>query len=333
MKFLERVSKKSISSIGALAADTLLNAAKEIAEEDFSPEDAGESRGEVFRRAVFAAVEEPLASREMMLFLETWMDLVFEQAWPVSPPGGCELLVATDLRTVEIRVAARSTLMFRLANRFVEACQCPDDKLFAKLLKLNEEIKAPEIVLWCRLKRIGLPQQSVDAGFYLHQHIQWILADIIVPQSPEQEIVQRYFLGERVEPAGYGCSLLPNEPESLLDFDIDEGAFKPSLFTCLLLLKQLGFSRPEDYVITLLSNAHAMSCGLLAGFGQKGLTRLSVILRQLHNQIAKELTETTGQEYLDIELTRLETIVGHAPDLLMYSAESSGYIVFIGYKL
>lgn len=273
------------------------------------------------------------ASKEQVDFLQTFVNVVVEEAVHTSPPGGLRFNVSTDLEFMEVSICASKELMLRLANRFLEACQLPDLRLLDQMLQVQSVMKAPDIWLWCKLKRIGRSQQAVDAGFFIDDTIEWLVADIIVPKSPDQESLRNYAMQDRLVPHGYSSSLFPIEPESSLSFEIDSGNLKSSIFTAFFLFKSMGFAKPEDEVLRVVTSVNALKCLCFASLGPKGLTRLAIRVMQPRGEVAEPIAKASGAKYFFVELAAIEEVIGAVPVAVGYSAEQRGYTVGVTWAL
>lgn len=269
------------------------------------------------------------ASQEQVDFLQTFVNIVVEEAVHTSPAGGLRFNVSTDLEFMEVSVCASKELMLRLANRFLEACQLPDLRLLDQMVQVQSVMKVPEIWLWCRLKRIGRSQQAVDAGFFIDDTMEWIVADIVVPKSSDQEALRNHAMQDRLVPHGYSSTLFPIEPESSLVFEIDSGNLKSSIFTAFFLFKSMGFAKPEDEVLRVVTSVNALKCLCSASLGPKGLTRLAIRVISPRGEVAEHIAKASGFKYFFKQLAEIESEIGDAPMAVGYAAELRGYTVSV----
>eukprot|EP00930_Biecheleria_cincta_P041840 TRINITY_DN28751_c0_g1_i1.p1 TRINITY_DN28751_c0_g1~~TRINITY_DN28751_c0_g1_i1.p1 ORF type:complete len:395 (-),score=85.68 TRINITY_DN28751_c0_g1_i1:31-1164(-) len=269
------------------------------------------------------------ASQEQVDFLQTFVNVVVEEAVHTSPPGGLRFTVSTDLESMEVSIASSKELMLRLANRFLAACKLPDLRLLDQMAQVSSVMKAPETWLWCRLKRIGRAQQSVDAGFFIDDTMEWMVADIVVPKSQDQEALRNYAMQDRLVPHGFASSLFPIEPEAMLSFQMDSGSLKSSIFTAFFLFKSMGFAKPEDEVLRAVTSVNALRCQCSASLGPKGLTQLAIRVISPRGEVAEQMAKASGFRYFFKQLAEVESEMGDAPMTVGYSAEMRGYTVSV----
>ncbi|CAK9113724.1 Beta-carotene isomerase D27 [Durusdinium trenchii] len=308
------------------------------------------TRQDRMKKAAYYLLESQNASQEQWQFFETWLKFVFDEAVHVAPGGGpsgagsvvdealreddplvflcsekrAQLRVPSDLESFELSIKASKELMLilgllrRLANRFLQACKVPDLRMMSQLSQLQHEIPVSEISLWCRIKRMGKPEQAVDAGFHLDHPVEWLLADLVLPKCEDHASLRNNAMSNRLVPQSYGASLFPVEPESSLSFAMETRS-------ALFIFKAMGFAKPSDPSLTAITHVEAASCDLLACLGPRGLTRMGLRFNQpTPNGCAAgqgDHVETVEYELDD-----------HA-HFLEYAAEKRGYTVTLGFVL
>eukprot|EP00747_Dinoflagellata_sp_TGD_P206961 gnl/TRDRNA2_/TRDRNA2_80580_c1_seq1.p1 gnl/TRDRNA2_/TRDRNA2_80580_c1~~gnl/TRDRNA2_/TRDRNA2_80580_c1_seq1.p1 ORF type:complete len:117 (+),score=15.15 gnl/TRDRNA2_/TRDRNA2_80580_c1_seq1:115-465(+) len=110
-----------------------------------------------------------------------------------------------------------------------------------------------------------------------------------------------------------------------------DGTPKKSLLSAFFFFKSLGFAKPEDSVVRLLSACVSERFLIQIVMGPKGLTRLSVILVEPSNPISKELAASLKFDYKSDGIEKVKAIMGTDPDVIDYAANAKGYAVGIGF--
>ncbi|CAK9113668.1 Beta-carotene isomerase D27 [Durusdinium trenchii] len=311
--------------------------AEEIDDDRPFPHLSSFTRQDRMKKAAYYLLESQNASQEQWQFFETWLKFVFDEAVHVAPGGGAQLRVPSDLESFELSIKASKELMLRLANRFLQACKVPDLRMMSQLSQLQHEIPVSEISLWCRIKRMGKPEQAVDAGFHLDHPVEWLLADLVLPKCEDHASLRNNAMSNRLVPQSYGASLFPVEPESSLSFAMATGSFKSSLLSALFIFKAMGFAKPSDPSLTAITHVEAASCDLLACLGPRGLTRMGLRFNQPTPNGWIELAQH-AKRGLDLHEMQdhVETVEYELDDhahFLEYAAEKRGYTVTLGFVL
>merc|ERR1712113_998045 len=77
----------------------------------------------------------------------------------------------------------------------------------------------------------------------------------------------------------------------------------------LCIFRSLGFVKPEDWAVRILSSSQPSRCGVSMSMGPKGLTRLGMQLSELHNNIAQDLATNLGSLYRTQAIERISDIL------------------------
>jgi len=93
----------------------------------------------------------------------------------------------------------------------------------------------------------------------------------------------------------------------------------------------MGFERPRDSIVRLLSFCQPERCNVSAAMGPKGLTRLILRLHSPSTPVAKELAQNLGFTYLTRQLERVQESLGFEANVVEYVAEARGYTVAVGF--
>eukprot|EP00913_Durusdinium_trenchii_P031745 g29730.t1 len=278
--------------------------AEEIDDDRPFPHLSSFTRQDRMKKAAYYLLESQNASQEQWQFFETWLKFVFDEAVHVAPgggPSGAGSVVDEALREddplvflcseksrhlvrvlhsdarhrrpgskpSDRRTTPEELSCGRLANRFLQACKVPDLRMMSQLSQLQHEIPVSEISLRVRIKRMGKPEQAVDAGFHLDHPVEWLLADLVLPKCEDHASLRNNAMSNRLVPQSYGASLFPAT-----------GSFKSSLLSALFIFKAMGFAKPSDPSLTAITHVEAASCDLLACLGPRGLTRMGLRFNQ-----------------------------------------------------
>jgi len=292
-------------------------------------------RRDVAKRAAYLALKVQGASLEQMQFFETYLLYVFDEAVHVTPKDGIMLQVSTDFYNVTFGIKASRELMLRLANRFLEACKVPDLRLYGRFVQVHQETQGAEAWLFCYIKRISGTHPALDFGYTLETQCDWLLLELLLPRSADQETLRNIAMGERRAPTSYGCSLMPVEPESSLSFNVVDQSFKSSVLTSLFIFKAMGLTKPEDMLLKALTSVKGKKVSLHAHLGPKGLTKLaSRIWEPLGDSFVEEVATAARTELNAESLSALNAELGVAgPAWIDFLAESRGYSVSVGYLM
>merc|ERR1712232_791638 len=121
---------------------------------------------------------------------------------------------------------------------------------------------------------MGSDKPRVDAGFTIKQKMDWQMADLLMPPVPDQEVLRDYACQEQYFPCGWGTSLLPNNPESFLYFEMLGVSSDAKILAALFFFKALGFIKPEEDNMKVFFTAQSKECQVCVAMGPKGLTRI-----------------------------------------------------------
>jgi len=271
-------------------------------------------------------------SPEQMRFFSVWSETVLDPASSSAQLGGRLLLVSTDMSVLEVNVTGEAPFMMRLAREFIEACAVPNMKMLETLERAQVELQVPEVTLWCRLKCMGGPAPGVDAGCIFNRELEWQVADVLMPCIDAQDALREHAVEEEYKPCRYGSSVLPTEPERSLGFEMVGEAPKRRLLSGLLFFKALGFERPKDEVVRVLSLCQPLRCGVSAALGPRGLTRVSLRMHKPASPVAEELSSCLGFAYASGELRRVAASLGLEANVVEYAIEARGYTVTVGFS-
>jgi hypothetical protein len=306
----------------------------------------------VSAEAVRKLLTEAGACKEQMDLFEVWVSCVLLK---VPSTAKRVVVVGTNMQFVELRVQYDAKVMVECAHSFLQQCGVPHEQNFRfhktsqenadmrwhsqvnHFMDVKTELNSYLATLWCRLKRIGTESPAIDAGFTVHpveERIEWMIADLLMPATGDQEALRRYAEEEHFKPSAYWSSIFPKEPEVALQFDISMAdAPKTELLRAFFFFKCLGFEKPEDAVVRLFNNCGPKKCSVLVALGPQGLTRVSL---RVWNTDKDDAAQGGGSQKLAEDLARclkfepckaaqISQILGGVADSICYSAESTGY--------
>jgi hypothetical protein len=216
--------------------------------------------------------------------------------------------------------------------------------------------KDMEVKVWCRFKhmRMNNPRPGIDFGFLVRQNsFQWSLLDVLLHPSEDQEVL-RSFCAEHAReakegycPQWYGSTLLPENPERQLCFEIKETVstnYKQIILQAFFFFKAMGLMKPEDTIVKALQKAGASHIAVDVCQGPQGLVRISLSLFNMLDRsfnrgeevtpmtIIEELVKDIDiQQYPKQEIEQIQEILGGMPDIIDYVAETTGYGLRMGF--
>lgn len=272
-------------------------------------------------------------TEEQMSFYATWVEVVGNTALAI-PGATASVMVVSDMSALEFRITAATQQMALLAREFVAQCGVPDGQL-KEMTMAQAEVGADTTTLWCKLKHIRTNTPAIDAGYTLNAPVHWTIADMLMPGVDDQDALRDYAVQEHTQPTNFGSSFFPTEPERRLTFEMNSSEElgqnpKKSLLSAFFFFKSLGFAKPEDNVVRLLSSSTPAKFVINVTMGPRGLTRLAVTLSQPTKMIARSLAEALYFPYDDAGVAKMRDIVGADVDSVDYAADSGGYAVALG---
>lgn len=282
------------------------------------------------------------ASNEQVAFFSVWATHVHDPAIRVAEVNGQQLYVSTDMRFLEVRVTAESSMMKGFLKNFIDRVRELPKKSYTELEMvldaLQENIVGPKLLtVWCKFKhcRSDAPPPSVDCGYILNQDLQWAVIDVMMPSHEDEDALREYALGEKHTPILYGSSILPIAPEKTLGFNLQETASQNArqiLLTAFFFFKALGLMKPEDRIVRLLNSCQCERLVVCAGLGPEGLVRLSLSLIDPKNHsVAKDLAEELACQYRDKDIGEVQSLIGGEADIVDYVGETRGYGIRLGF--
>jgi len=273
------------------------------------------------------------ASSDQIIFFQGWAKTVLNEALNEASAGHQRIVVATDCSYIEMRVTASQQIMLELARKFAEACSCFDSKLFKELEVAQQTLQAATVTHWCRLKHVGTKSAAADAGISLNETLEWTTADMLMPPVHDSDTVREYGTHESLKPSSFSSSFFPVEPERALIFQLGIKTPKKSLLTGIFFFKALGFVKPDESVLRVLTSCQSSSCSVSVSMGPRGLTRVVLSLHDILKPIAPELARTLDFGYKANAMEAIATLLGRQPQFLDYVAETRGYTVAVGFTL
>lgn len=287
-------------------------------------------------------------STEQRYLLELWRDEVFDPATPNASAEGRMLLLSSDLTILEIGIRGNWEAMTGYAGDFLEKCaltrQC--DGALGRLKNLQKVAQTDELWLWLRLKHMpsraggsrGSEAPACDIGYRVEEGMEWVLADLLMPNVADFDSLRAYSLSNQCRPVSYGRSLLPQEPESALTLDIgcDNEDSRLGVLAGLFVYRELTFAKPEDATVAMLLSGEPEKCRVLAAMGPKGLTRLSLRMFEPRRPIAEDLAEVLSLAYSRDDMLQISEImnmveVENLYTFLDYAISVDGYEVSVGF--
>jgi len=277
------------------------------------------------------------ATQVQLAFFTSWLERVFDEAAPYATEGGKQIVIASDLSFFELSIMGEAQDMLEKAYDFLDSMNVPEDarNAFLEMYKFSkqayEAVMPPELSLWCRLKNIGTEVPGVDCGVTLNSQLEWLVADLLMPIGDDQDALRAHAVQEQHKPSFYSCSLLPQEPERSLTFELANAAPQRLIMSSFFFFKSLGFVKPEDTVVRALSNCQVLKCWVTAAMGPKGLTKLMLRLWECSSATAMELAPLVGCTYCSKELQQARTTLMAEASFLDYIAGANGYSLAMGF--
>lgn len=274
---------------------------------------------------------------EQVEFFETWMETIGSQASNVDS----KLSFCTDGSNFEYSITGKCKGLPQLVEEMIVKCEMPTEGM-DKMEEMIKELRCEKMTLWCKLKNIpcqyvardrGLPP-AIDLGYTLHSPLSWTVCDLLMPNVHEHELIRDYTQGEKNPPVGFGASLLPIETEHRLLFrhdTSDTSIAKMSALFFFNFFKSLGFPKPEDGVISVLTSCEPTEYIMVVSMGPKGLTRLSASLENPSSVIHKDLCAALDFPCGEKLLAYAGKYFGGHPSSIEYNADSGGYSCCVAY--
>jgi len=288
---------------------------------------------------VLKMLERMGATEEQMSFFQAWAEIVGNKALAL-PDSTNTVSVTTDIHLLEFRITASpADAMLNLGRDFVQQCGVSGVQL-EEMDMAQAELKADKVTLWAKLKHMGPSSTghapAIDAGYELNKSMDWVVADMLMPSVDDQDALRDYAVQENVRPGNFGCSFFPTDPEKRLTFEMGTGDLysntKKSLLSAFFFFKSLGFAKPDDNVVRLLSSSQPQKFVISVSMGPRGLTRLAVTLSQPAKMIARGLAEAVSFKFDEAGVDALLEIVGAPIDSVDYAADAEGYLVAVSFS-
>jgi hypothetical protein len=325
------------------------------------------------------------ANDEQKEFWQVWAKYIHDKATDDNPGQFQRVIVNVNLRWMQIELSASKPYVVDLLRSFLERLGCLGktgegtvpgkdaeagsrsaswkrsfDEMTMVLDQLEAEAKVKdkkdlEVKVWCRFKhmRLNHPRPGIDFGFMVRQsNFQWSLLDVLLHPSEDQEVL-RSFCAEHAReakegycPQWYGSTLLPDNPERQLCFEIKETVatnYKQIILQAFFFFKAMGLMKPEDAIVKALQRAGASSIAVDVHQGPQGLVRINLSLFNMLDRsfnraedvtpmmIIEELVKDLDVQYSKPEITQIQEILGGMPDIIDYVAETTGYSLRMGF--
>merc|ERR1712048_70057 len=189
--------------------------------------------------------------------------------------------------------------------------------------------------LWCRLKHIGSSSATADAGYFISHPLDWLVADLLMPELSEEllsygnEETEYGIPATHLEyqPARYGSSIIPLEREMCPEKCLTLKLASPST----ALFKSLGFVEPNAVVLRMLRSCEASECSISVDMGSQSpshLTRLSLRLSEPKFMVEEELALCLNFTYdAGILAMAMDAFGVDAANVVEYAAELKGFTV------
>jgi len=307
-----------------------------------------------------AVVDMCVISEQQKKFWEVWAAHVLSDCFAQSMNDGRTLMVSTDMKRIEFRVAAPERLIKDCAKNLTWALGLAPHKGLKPEDPSRRQLKVMDMVmpegagdlasLWVKLKGNGTATPGADAGFCRDRHLPWAEADLLLPPVEDVDCFRDYAFGEGHSTSSYGSSLLPwdTEQEVTLELQPMNDAPRKTLLECLFYMKAMGFAKQSDHVRTILGRAKQSRSTVVGSFGPKGLTRLSFILHdpcgipveladtldQTKDSlivIAAQLAKAINYDFDRAKVEKLCGILQAQPDCLEYAVDQAGVSIGIGF--
>lgn len=281
---------------------------------------------------IWAVLDLAVVEDEQRAFLQSWLDIVFK---PVYSPdsGGSSIVVSTDMANFELSVSLDSEQAKDVAQQFMETCGA-QQAMLQHMQMVTTQLHCEKTVMWCRLKRMGTRTPSLDVGFEVRSPVSWIVADLLLPPCSDLDLVRDHSWQESLLPSGYGCSLIPKEPERYLLFDVEQAvnSNRNSLYSCLFFFKALGFVKPDDKTMKALTNLLVPQMAVRCSMGPRGLIRMAMVFVDPLHPDAKSLAAAVDFPFAD-GLYGIPKKLDSLPSTVHFAAEDRGFTVAIGFAI
>mmetsp|Transcript_9753 Transcript_9753/g.28321 ORF Transcript_9753/g.28321 Transcript_9753/m.28321 type:complete len:425 (-) Transcript_9753:124-1398(-) len=178
--------------------------------------------------------------------------------------------------------------------------------------------------VWCVLDGMGTTEPFVDAGFSFEWGserlpVEWSALEMLMPPSDDVDVLLDYAMAEQacIKAKSYSCSLMPAAPEHTLQFRLKDS--RAATMHGLLFFKCLDFPQPHRRLLSKLAGARQNEVHVVASFGAKGLTRLTLRLHGISVGMPKELSQVIPDaQYAEQKIEQLKRILqqqGEGSDL------------------
>lgn len=278
------------------------------------------------------------ASESQIKFGRAWFNSVFSQAADPKAKKGKAMLVSSDASSLDISASCLAKDALALAKVFLDTMGAPTTQ-FEELKQVQDEVAndSTKATVYCKFKHMGAgsTNASVDCGVLLHEEMKWATVDILMPVVQDQDTFLSHAMSEHITPTSYGSSIFPVEPERRLLFEVESDLLnrKRHLRSALFFFWSLGFAKPDDTVIGLLTDCPPQKFTLDLGMGPKGLTRLAVSFRDSETLIGRDLAKALMLDFNERIFKLIRSTLGTDPDMIDYGVNSKGYAVGIGFTL
>lgn len=248
-----------------------------------------------------------------------------------AKPKQQQLRMSVDGRTLELYITGDSDNMAALLLDFGKK-YLPNGRMLSLMYQVQEELKAPKLTLWCRIKRMGPSggKSGVDAGYIVPGSVDWQVADLVMPPSADQDALREQSSGRHL-PDSFGCSILPNDPERSLSFNVTAKTPQKCLLHAFLFFKAMGFMKPEELVVQELDKLSATQLNIRVFLGTKGLTRIAMGFEDRHKVNPARLAQLLHNHYNNLLVDQASRLLNKSVDVLSYAVEKHGYSVTVGF--
>jgi len=273
------------------------------------------------------------ASPEVLQFWTEWDTRLLRQA--ASSCRQMTVLLSSDTKFIEIQVTGLTSPYLSYLRQFIYDTGSPEQCL-KEVSRIQEEVEAQLATLWCRFRHMGGTERkpSVDAGITLHtEAMRWQTADLLMPDIGDEDTLREFAMEDQdtiLEPTGFSCSIFPVEPERGLLFDMPEDT--RSILPSFLVFKAMGFAKPQDAAVKILSTCLPRRKAFAAYMGPGGLTRIVLRLADLSKFLAYELAEALHSRYHSELIDQTSIWLGIEPNVIEYIADSRGYSAGVGFQ-
>lgn len=285
------------------------------------------------RDAVIAALQEAKATNEQVEFFRVWSEMVMtEEVLTQCKPRALEVTVATDSTYLEVCICGPIDDLQRILLQFAQRCgHCHE--ACQQLHQVVENTGAEEVVLWCRLKRIGMQNPAIDAGFEIRKSIDWVVADLLMPPANDMDTLRTFALQDLHTPSRYGASIFAQSPEQRIGFRLSDAPSK-AVLSGLFFFKALGLMKPGARTMhELQSYTQAGNIDVVAAMGPGGLTRIWLTLEGLEKPKPMEMASALTCRYEEAFLDLLAQGLGVNVDSISFVAQKRGYVCGAGFVI